>query len=132
MLARAEEGAEWGHAEAAQAGRREDRFPRRSVQRDVTLCLLCWCYVLQKALLAGRWLRPVGSGGSIWADSNPFCSWKKLPSCQSPPRKRKNCIHCLCNKMLLVYSGIYKVQGKLISSSMMRAENLIKMCYNIK
>ena len=34
--------------------------------------------------------------------------------------------------MLLVYSGIYKVQGKLISSSMMRAENLIKMCYNIK
>lgn len=41
MLARAEEGAEWGHAEAAQAGRREDRFPRRSVQRDVTLCLPC-------------------------------------------------------------------------------------------
>jgi len=45
-----------------------------------------WCYVLQKALLAGRRLRPVRAGGSIWADSNPFCSWKKLPSCQSPPR----------------------------------------------
>lgn len=34
--------------------------------------------------------------------------------------------------MLLVDSGIYKLQGKFLSFSVIGAENLIITCYNIK
>lgn len=43
-----------------------------------------------------------------------------------------NHMNYLCNKMLFVDTGIYKLQGKFLSFPVIRAENLITTCSNIK
>lgn len=43
-----------------------------------------------------------------------------------------NHMNCLCSKMLLVDSGIYKLQGKFLSFSVIKAANVIITHCNIK